>query len=188
MLAAYDAIARRAGAARRRDRRRRHCRCRFADVDGDRPAASCGSEGYQLVRHELVDDADRCRSTRQCGRASQLGRGITRKLISPRCRARRDEAAFAAALDGIDALLTPTTQTPAVPRRRGRPDARPRRITRGSATCSTCARCRCRTASPPTGLPPSLQIVCRAYDEATALRIGWAYQDATDWHLRHPTE
>ncbi len=38
------------------------------------------------------------------------------------------------------------------------------------------------------GLPTSLQIVCRAYDEATALRLGWAYQEATDWHLRRPPE
>jgi len=38
------------------------------------------------------------------------------------------------------------------------------------------------------GLPISLQIVCRSYDEATALRIGWAYQDATDWHIRRPPE
>ena len=28
--------------------------------------------------------------------------------------------------------------------------------------------------------------VCRGYDEATALRIGWAYQQATDWHERRP--
>jgi aspartyl-tRNA(Asn)/glutamyl-tRNA(Gln) amidotransferase subunit A len=39
-----------------------------------------------------------------------------------------------------------------------------------------------------SGLPTSLQIVCRAYDEATALRIGWAYQNATDWHRRRPPE
>src|SRR5204862_397806 len=37
-----------------------------------------------------------------------------------------------------------------------------------------------------TGLPLSLQIICRPYDEAMALRIGWAYQQATDWHERHP--
>ena len=36
------------------------------------------------------------------------------------------------------------------------------------------------------GLPLSLQIVCRGYDEAMALRIGWAYQQATDWHERRP--
>ena len=38
------------------------------------------------------------------------------------------------------------------------------------------------------GLPTSLQIVCRAYDEATALRIGWAYQNATDCNRRLPPE
>jgi aspartyl-tRNA(Asn)/glutamyl-tRNA(Gln) amidotransferase subunit A len=37
-----------------------------------------------------------------------------------------------------------------------------------------------------TGLPLSLQIICRPYEEATALRIGWAYQQATEWHERHP--
>ena len=36
------------------------------------------------------------------------------------------------------------------------------------------------------GLPSSLQIMCRGYDEATALRIGWAYEQATDWHHQHP--
>ena len=37
-----------------------------------------------------------------------------------------------------------------------------------------------------SGLPLSLQIVCRGYDEAMALRIGQAYQGATDWHRRRP--
>jgi aspartyl-tRNA(Asn)/glutamyl-tRNA(Gln) amidotransferase subunit A len=36
------------------------------------------------------------------------------------------------------------------------------------------------------GLPLSLQIVCRAYQEPLALRIGYAYQSAHDWHLRVP--
>jgi aspartyl-tRNA(Asn)/glutamyl-tRNA(Gln) amidotransferase subunit A len=36
------------------------------------------------------------------------------------------------------------------------------------------------------GLPTSLQIVCRGYAEATALRIGWAYEQATDWHRASP--
>jgi hypothetical protein len=31
-----------------------------------------------------------------------------------------------------------------------------------------------------SGLPLSLQIVCRGGDEAMALRIGWAWQSATD--------
>jgi aspartyl-tRNA(Asn)/glutamyl-tRNA(Gln) amidotransferase subunit A len=36
------------------------------------------------------------------------------------------------------------------------------------------------------GLPTSLQIICRAYAEPLALRIGYAYQSAHDWHLRVP--
>jgi aspartyl-tRNA(Asn)/glutamyl-tRNA(Gln) amidotransferase subunit A len=36
------------------------------------------------------------------------------------------------------------------------------------------------------GLPVSLQVVCRGFEEAMALRIGWAYQAAHDWHLRVP--
>ena len=36
------------------------------------------------------------------------------------------------------------------------------------------------------GLPTSLHMVCKAYDEATALRIGWAYEQATEWSSRRP--
>lgn len=37
------------------------------------------------------------------------------------------------------------------------------------------------------GLPVSVQILARPFDEATALRVGQAYQRATDWHLRAPS-
>jgi aspartyl-tRNA(Asn)/glutamyl-tRNA(Gln) amidotransferase subunit A len=36
------------------------------------------------------------------------------------------------------------------------------------------------------GLPTSLLIICKGYDEATALRIGWAYEQATEWHAKRP--
>ncbi len=36
------------------------------------------------------------------------------------------------------------------------------------------------------GLPLAFQIVGRPFDEATALRVGDAYQQATDWHTRRP--
>ena len=38
-----------------------------------------------------------------------------------------------------------------------------------------------------SGLPLSLQIVCPGGEEAMALRIGWAWQNATDWHERIPS-
>ena len=36
------------------------------------------------------------------------------------------------------------------------------------------------------GLPLGMQILGRPFGEATILRIGHAYQSATDWHRRHP--
>ena len=36
------------------------------------------------------------------------------------------------------------------------------------------------------GLPSSLQVVCRAYQEPLALRIAYAYQIAHDLHMRVP--
>jgi aspartyl-tRNA(Asn)/glutamyl-tRNA(Gln) amidotransferase subunit A len=37
------------------------------------------------------------------------------------------------------------------------------------------------------GLPIGLQVAARHWQEALALRAAWAYQQATDWHLRRPT-
>ncbi len=36
------------------------------------------------------------------------------------------------------------------------------------------------------GLPIGLQIMGRAFDEATVLRMAHAYEQATEWHLQHP--
>jgi aspartyl-tRNA(Asn)/glutamyl-tRNA(Gln) amidotransferase subunit A len=36
------------------------------------------------------------------------------------------------------------------------------------------------------GLPVGLQIISKPFDEATMLRAGYAYQQATDWHRRRP--
>ena len=36
------------------------------------------------------------------------------------------------------------------------------------------------------GLPIGLQVIGRAYDEATVLRVAHAYEQATDWHRRKP--
>jgi len=38
------------------------------------------------------------------------------------------------------------------------------------------------------GLPISLQLAARHFDEALMLRVGHCYQTLTDWHTRRPTE
>src|SRR5439155_22032515 len=116
----------------------------------------------------------------------QRGRGIGGRdylaAVSDRDAMKR---AFLAAFEGVDALLTPTTQPPAIPVESVDQTTTPAHFTRFVNLLELCA------LSVPdgftrTGLPLSLQIICQPYDEATALRIGWAYQEATDWHERHP--
>ena len=36
------------------------------------------------------------------------------------------------------------------------------------------------------GLPIGLQVIGKAFDEATVLRIAHAYEQATEWHTRRP--
>jgi aspartyl-tRNA(Asn)/glutamyl-tRNA(Gln) amidotransferase subunit A len=37
-----------------------------------------------------------------------------------------------------------------------------------------------------SGLPIGMQVIGRPFDEATMLRVGHAYEQATDWHTRKP--
>ena len=92
---------------------------------------------------------------------------------------------FAAAMEGIDALLTPTTESAAIPVAEVDEAVMPSRFTRFGNLLDLCALA-LPNGFTGGGLPLSLQIACRGYDEATALRIGQAYQRATDWHLRPP--
>jgi aspartyl-tRNA(Asn)/glutamyl-tRNA(Gln) amidotransferase subunit A len=89
------------------------------------------------------------------------------------------------ALDGVDALLTPTTETAALKLVEVDQGRLPSRFTRVGNLLEMCALALPNGATA-TGLPLSLQIVCRGYEEAMALRIGQAYQQATEWHLRSP--
>jgi aspartyl-tRNA(Asn)/glutamyl-tRNA(Gln) amidotransferase subunit A len=92
---------------------------------------------------------------------------------------------FAAAIQGIDAILSPSTLTPAIPVDSVDQTGTPAISTRWVNFLDLCA------LSLPNGittggLPTGLQIVCREGDEAMALRIGWALENVTDWHNRAP--
>jgi Asp-tRNA(Asn)/Glu-tRNA(Gln) amidotransferase A subunit family amidase len=37
------------------------------------------------------------------------------------------------------------------------------------------------------GMPTALQIAAKPYEEATALQVGFAYEQSTDWHRKRPS-
>jgi aspartyl-tRNA(Asn)/glutamyl-tRNA(Gln) amidotransferase subunit A len=143
-----------------------------------------GCEGYSYVG-ELVDDAALPVDPHVRPRI-QLGKGVSARdyllLLRDREQLKRD---WSKALAGCDALLAPTTLT-AAPRvadidQSGTAAV----ITRAINLVDGCALA-VRNGFTKSGLPTSLQIACRGYDEATALRIGWAYEQAAGWHERRP--
>jgi aspartyl-tRNA(Asn)/glutamyl-tRNA(Gln) amidotransferase subunit A len=104
-----------------------------------------------------------------------------------RALAAREQAKldFAAAIEGVDAILTPTTVTPAIPIASIDQSTTPAMFTRWVNYLDLCALA-VPNGITAGGLPTSLQIVCRGYQEALALRIGWAWQNTTDWHTSVP--
>jgi aspartyl-tRNA(Asn)/glutamyl-tRNA(Gln) amidotransferase subunit A len=96
-------------------------------------------------------------------------------------------------LADVDALLVPTTMTPA------RPvpvvDATPESYAEHNAKylrntalgnilnlCAVCLPC----GFTAEGLPIGLMIYAKPFDEAMALRVAWAYEQATEWRGRRP--
>jgi aspartyl-tRNA(Asn)/glutamyl-tRNA(Gln) amidotransferase subunit A len=90
------------------------------------------------------------------------------------------------ALRDFDALLLPTTPFAAIPvndvDQRTAPMSRLTRAVNLLDLCALALPCGFTAA----GLPLSLQIVGRGFDEARVLRIGWAFENATPWHERTP--
>lgn len=151
---------------------------------GDLVGRIIAAEGHMWVGEYIDDDAlpvdDDVRPRIRPGGTMPAGEYL---------RAQRERAAvkreFDEALAGVDALLTPAARTaaPAVA------------DIDQSTTAATFTRPfnlidYCALVAPDGltggGLPLSLQIACRGFEEATALRIGLAYQRATDWHTRVP--
>jgi aspartyl-tRNA(Asn)/glutamyl-tRNA(Gln) amidotransferase subunit A len=143
------------------------------------------AEGYALHRDwidrdDLPFDTDvrtRIRAAKATSAADYIG------VMARRERLRHD---VDRALQDFDGLLMPTTPLPAPPLTAiDQSQAPMTRLTRPVNLLDLCALALpCGFSR--EGLPLSLQIVGRGYQEARVLRIGWAYEQATDWHQRRP--
>jgi aspartyl-tRNA(Asn)/glutamyl-tRNA(Gln) amidotransferase subunit A len=95
-------------------------------------------------------------------------------------------AEFVAALETVDVIVAPTTAYPAYPIGGSSPQAdmhsltRPISLTGLPALALPCGFTR-------AGLPVSMQLIGRAWEESTVLRVGYAYEQAAGWyHHRAP--
>jgi aspartyl-tRNA(Asn)/glutamyl-tRNA(Gln) amidotransferase subunit A len=145
-----------------------------------------GAEGYRFVGH-LVDDESLPVDPHVRPRI-QVGRGMSaRDYLLTLAEMEERRRAVNEALADVDALVTPTAQTAAIPI-----DQADQKGTAAYFTRPMNYLGRCALALPngftAGGLPTSMQIVCAPGEEALALRIGWAYEAATPWKDRRPPE
>jgi aspartyl-tRNA(Asn)/glutamyl-tRNA(Gln) amidotransferase subunit A len=97
------------------------------------------------------------------------------------------------ALRDVDALIVPTTRIPALPvaevdasleaYKEWNPRySRNTRVGNILGLCGLTLPC----GFTAKGLPIGLMIYGKPFDEETILRLGYAYEQATDWHTRRP--
>ena len=169
--------------------------------DLDLPSAEAGMMALFGV---VLAEAQHIHAERLRGRASDFGADVraileqpapkTPELVAALGKTYELTVAFQRALETVDVLVTPTTPIPAV--RIGEDTVR-----RGGVDePSLLALIRCTAPFNAThlpalslpcgftrdGLPIGLQIAGRAFDEATVLAAGHAYEQATEWHRRRP--
>jgi aspartyl-tRNA(Asn)/glutamyl-tRNA(Gln) amidotransferase subunit A len=142
------------------------------------------AESYALLGH-LVDDPalpldDAVRPRIRAGASITASAYIAALEERERLRAE-----YTAALENVDALLAPVAMTAAIPIADVDQTTTPAVLTRWVNFLDLCALA-LPIGMTQQGLPLSLQIVCLGGEEALALRIGWAWQNATDWHQRVP--
>jgi aspartyl-tRNA(Asn)/glutamyl-tRNA(Gln) amidotransferase subunit A len=145
-----------------------------------------GAEGYRFVGH-LVDDETQPTDPDVRPRI-QLGRTISaRDYIVTLHEREEHKRVYATAMADVDALLTPTTLTAAIPIDKADQKGTSAHFTRPGNYLGLCG-----VAVPSgftaEGMPTSLQILCHAGDEAMALRIAWDYEQATGFAARRPPE
>jgi aspartyl-tRNA(Asn)/glutamyl-tRNA(Gln) amidotransferase subunit A len=145
-----------------------------------------GAEGYRFVGH-LVDDMGLPVDPHVRPRI-QIGRGMSaRDYLRTLDERETHRRAFVAALADVDALLTPTTQTAAIPIDKVDQSGTAAFFTRAGNYLGLCGLA-LPNGFTADGLPTSLQIMCHAGREDLALQTGWAYEQATDWKARRPPE
>ncbi|MCD2513218.1 amidase [Comamonas endophytica] len=142
------------------------------------------AESYALY-HPLIDDASAPLDPHVRPRIA-AGKDISARAYLEAIHQRSVmQQQFEQAMQGIDALLTPSTMTTALPLSEVDQTKAPAHYTRFGNYLNLCGLS-LPNGFDSQGLPTSLQIICRAHQEDLALRIGWAYEHATEWHVRWP--
>ena len=152
----------------------------------DAVAVLISTEGYAELQAIIDDDSvsmDRHVRARMRAGARLSARDYILAL--------RDKQAaqqeMARAMDGVDALLTPSTPTAAIPVAEVDEDVTPAYFTRAGNLLDWCGLT-VPNGYTATGLPTGLLINARGQAEALALRIGWAYEQATREQQRTPQD
>jgi len=152
---------------------------------GDLVGKIISAESYPRLA-ELVDD-DKAQLDQAVRARVRAGASISSRqyldVLADREKAKQE---FAARIDGVDAVLTPGTLTPAIPLSEVDQTKTPAISTRWVNYLDLCALT-LPNGMTKGGLPIGLQIAARGGDEAMALRIGWALESVTEWHTRAPT-
>jgi len=157
--------------------------------------AICDSEGAALhlawLRHRGAEYDEGTR--RRLLTAGLLPAALVHKAQQARALIRRQ---LLDALATHDVLVAPTAHRPAPPIASSTTpitstaEAAARFFTRRSFTTPAALAGVPALAVPcgfsTSGLPLSLQIIGRRFDDATVLRVGHAYEQATEWHRRRP--
>ncbi len=143
------------------------------------------AEGYSVVG-DLCDETNLPLDEDVRPRILAGKRLSARQYLDALAEMGRVKSQFAAALEAFDVLATPTIGTPAIPLDHVDQTSTPAGFTRAVNLLERCALT-VPNGFTGDGLPSGLQLIGRPYDEGTVLRIGWAYEQATDWHNRIPS-
>ncbi|MFT4103619.1 MAG: amidase [Burkholderiaceae bacterium] len=148
-------------------------------------AASAVMHGESYALYGALADDDATPMDRGVRARIRAGAMPVERYLQAQWARQINTARFLAAIADVDALLTPTTTTAAIPVADVDESTTAATITRFVNQLGLCALALpCGFTA--QGLPLSLQIVCRGFAETLALRVGQAFQQATRFHLREP--